>query len=81
MSKDVIFDSFRPYTISEEDYSALENSLHVLAMLEEMSSELNPAVGAIPANQVSAFAGLIAQKLDSVLSSAREAYSASKRSQ
>lgn len=78
MNKATSFDIHRPYTISEEDFNSLESSINALAMLEEMSSELNPAIGVIQADQVSAFTGLIVERLGAILISARDAYSESR---
>lgn len=64
----------RPFSLTENDFTSIENSLLTLSMLEEMASELNPNIGAIQADQVCAFVGMVTEKLSAVVGSVRASY-------
>lgn len=65
----------RPFSLTEENFNALEQSLLTLTMLEDMASELNPSIGAIQADQVCAFISMVTDKLGPAIESARESFS------
>lgn len=64
----------RPFSLTEDDFTSIENSLLTLSMLEEMASELNPNIGTIQADQVCAFVGMVTEKLSVVVGSVRANY-------
>lgn len=59
----------RPFSMTEDDFNALEQSIKSLMLIERLADEYNPNVGTIETHLVSAALGLINEKLSAILES------------